>query len=458
MISLLSREIGKLLRSVSLLRFLFLVLILPLISCNKSSSPVAKPVFAPFETPATERIVMYEINPGAFSASKDFNGIILRLDSIKSLGVNTIWLMPIYPVGNLKSFGSPYCVKDYTTVNSGLGTLADLQHLVSKAHEKKIAVILDWVGNHTSWDNGWMIHPDWYTRDGNGNIISPEGTNWTDVADLNFGNREMRIAMIKAMKYWIENADVDGFRCDAADFIPFDFWKQAIDELTLSTTKKLILLAEGSRLDHFDSGFGMNFSWNYLAAIKKVFAGNQEAGLIFSANTEEYGAVPSGKRKLRFTTNHDESNSATPITVFKGKKGALAASVITIFLEGVPLIYCGQEVGADSPSSYNGNSLINWNNNRDLLLDYTRLLNFYAGSNLARNGTLETFPDANVVAFHKTGGAEQLLIIVNSRSAAQIFSVPVQIRGSWTDALSGNPVDLSDAIPLNGYDYFILKK
>ncbi len=238
-------------------RVIYLLIILT--ACSKAEDnnplPYTDPD-APFAgVPATSDIAMYEINLRAFSAGGTFQGILPRLDSIKKLGINVIWLMPIYPIGQKKMIppmGSPYSVKNYLEVNPELGTLDDLKNLVRESHKRGMAVILDWVANHTAWDNPWIENKSWYTQDGNGIIISPPGTNWLDVADLNYENDEMRTAMISAMKYWILNANVDGFRCDAADFVPFDFWKQAIDSLNKLPGRKLILLAEGARSDHFD--------------------------------------------------------------------------------------------------------------------------------------------------------------------------------------------------------------
>ncbi|MBK7214039.1 MAG: hypothetical protein IPH88_12225 [Bacteroidales bacterium] len=144
--------------------------------------------------PNTADIVMYEINERAFSSSGKLSGIIPRLDSIKSLHVNVIWLMPIFPIGIIKSVNSPYCIRNYTEVNTEFGNLNDLRTLVREAHKRDMAVILDWAANHTSWDNPWIKNRSWYTQDATGNIISPAGTNWQDVADLNFDNATMRKA------------------------------------------------------------------------------------------------------------------------------------------------------------------------------------------------------------------------------------------------------------------------
>lgn len=429
-----------------------------LASCSKNDDEISTPTPTAFQIPATEDIVMYEINPNSFSASKNIQGIIGRLDNLKALGINTIWIMPIYPVGITNSFGSPYCVRNYKQVNPSLGTLEDLQSLVTQAHAKNMAVILDWVANHTSWDNVWMSTPSWYTHDANGVIISPAGTNWNDVADLDFSNTAMRLAMIDAMKYWVTVADVDGFRCDAADYVPFDFWQQALNSLQTTTGKNLIMLAEGSRADHFDAGFQMNFSWNFLSGLKSTFGSNQSVSNLFLASSNETALVPQGKRKLRFTTNHDESNIATPMTVFGGKNGALAASVLAIYMDGVPLLYTGQEVGVSSPTIYNGVASINWAANNDMLLEYTKLLTFYSSSNAAKKGTLQPFLDTDVAVFSKTVPTEKIAVFVNTRSSTKTVGIPAVLQGNWVNALTGESVVLSADKTLTSYQYLILKK
>ncbi|MFI5173035.1 MAG: alpha-amylase family glycosyl hydrolase, partial [Chitinophagales bacterium] len=409
-----------------------------------------------FQPPATEDIVMYEINTPRFSITHDFQGIIDRLDSIKALGINTIWLMPIYPTGIVNSFGSPYCVRDYIAVNTSFGTMDDLQLLVNLAHEKNIAVILDWVANHTSWDNAWINNDGWYTEDASGNIISPPGTTWTDVADLNFDNSDMRLAMIDAMKFWIETTNIDGFRCDAADFIPFDFWQQAIDSLNNIPNKEIILLAEGARSDHFTAGFQINYSWSFLGYVKNVFNSNTSVAALFTTNEQEYNAIPDGAKKLRFTTNHDESNIETPVTLFGGIDAALAASIITFYLEGVPLIYCGQEVGVSSSSVYTGAGSINWAINPDLYATYKKLMNFYNNSDALRKGILETFNDTDVAIFRKSLNGEEALVIVNTRASAQIIDVPLSLEGEWTNAMDESSITLNDNLTLSPYQYWVM--
>jgi glycosidase len=414
----------------------------------------------PFQhVPIPADIVMYEINPGAFSATGDFNGITADLDSIKSLGINTIWIMPIFPIGILKSIGSPYCVQNYLEVNPDYGTLDDYRNLVSEAHSRNMAVIMDWVGNHTSWDNPWIQNKSWYTQDANGNIISPAGTNWTDVADLNYNNTDMRLAMISAMKFWALTANIDGFRCDAADYIPYDFWKQAIDTLQNMKGRSFILLAEGVRTDHFTAGFQLNYAWDFLATLKNVFIAGTPASQLFTTNNSEYAPVPDGKRKLRFTTNHDESGVATPVQLFNGKEGALAASVITITMQGAPLLYCGQEVGVSNSLTYSSQRPIDWTMNPDMRNTYRQILTFYNVSNALRSGALQTYNDNDIIAFTKSYLNENVLVIVNCRNKLISYPLPSSLANSaWTNALDNSTTTLGTILTLQPYQFYILKK
>lgn len=414
----------------------------------------------PFDSvPETKNIIMYEVNLRAFSSSGDLQGVINRLDQLKALNVNVIWLMPIYPIGQINSVNSPYCVKNYYEVGSEYGTLADLRTLTTEAHNRNMAVVVDWVANHTSWDNPWVSqHSDWYSQDGSGNIIIPPGTNWADVADLNFDNQTMRLNMIDAMKYWILEANIDGLRCDYADGVPYDFWKQAIDSLQTIPNRNLIFLAEGTRADHYAAGFQMTYAWDFYTAIKNVFAGSSPS-TIYTTNTSEYAGVPAGNRKLRFTTNHDQSAwEATPMTLFNGKAGATCASVITTYYNGVPLIYTGQEVGRVSTVPFFSNSPINWTVNLDMQQNYRDMLSFYSQSAVSRYGTAVPYTANDVVCFKKVLNANQVLVIANVRNNTTNYSIPTALLNStWTNALTGASVTLGSSLSLSAYQYLILK-
>lgn len=454
---------------MKLLKFFALLLFFSLLhfSCKKEDptppgddSTTYTQYGTPFaDVPATEDIVMYEINLRAFSQGGNLQGVIDRLDELKALGINVIWLMPIHPIGQVNSVNSPYSVKDYKAVSPEYGTFEDLRTLTDEAHARGIAIVLDWIANHTSWDNAWIENNTWYTQDASGNIIHPAGTNWMDVADLNFANTKMREAMIDAMEYWVFEANVDGFRCDYADGVPFDFWKQAIDKLKTASDRQLIFLAEGDRSDHYAAGFDMTYGWSFYGAVKNVFNGSS-AGNLYLTHNSEYSGTPAGKHKLRFTTNHDESAwDKTPMVLFNGKDGALAASVMTIFMGGVPLFYTGQEVGRTSNVPFFSNSPINWNDYPDMLQVYQQIMAFYTQSAVAKTGINTHYANTNVVCFTKTSGAEKLLVMVNARNSQSSFSLPAALQNtSWTNALSGEAVGLGSSVALGNYEYLLLKQ
>jgi glycosidase len=376
------------------------------------------------------------------------------------MGVNVIWLMPTYPIGILKGVGSPYSVRDYEGVNADFGTLDDLRSLVAQAHTLGMAVILDWEANDTSWDNAWITnHPSWYLQDGSGKIIMPPGTNYADVAALNFNNSDMRAAMIKAMKYWVFTANIDGYRCDFADNVTTDFWTQAIDTLKTITTHNLIYLAEGTKGAEISSGFQISYAFSYYGTLKNVFAGSQSPGALFTTNSTENASLPSPGIKLRYITNHDDASSdGSTITEYKGKQGALAAFVATTYMGGIPLIYSSQEVGYPNTINFFNTVPVDYTANPDMVAGYTNILAFRAAHEAVKIGTLTQFDDANVIAFEKKAGSDDVLILVNARNTVASFTVPAVVQGGWTNGLANASVTLGSTVSLQPYAYLVLKR
>ena len=409
--------------------------------------------------PATKDIVMYEVNLKTFTPA-NFQGVESRLDSIRALGVNVIWLMPTYPIGVLKAVGSPYSVKDYEGVNADLGTLDGLRALVAQAHGLGMAVILDWEANATSWDNSWITeHPSWYLQDGSGNIIIPPGTNYTDIAALNFNNNDMRIAMIRAMKYWIFTANVDGYRCDFADNTPSDFWSQALDTLNTITTHKLIYLAEGTKGTEITAGFQLGYAFSYYTALKSVFAGTNPDAL-FSTNSAEIASLPSPGIKLRYITNHDDASSdGSTLTVYKSKQGALAAFVLAAYMGGVPLIYSSQEVGYPNAINFFNNVPVDYTANPDMVAAYKQIIAFRVLHEAIKTGALTSYADNNIIAFEKVSGTDDVLILVNTQNNPETFINPVALQGTtWKDGFTDSTVVLSGSLAFQPYSYIVLKK
>lgn len=415
--------------------------------------------------PNREDAVMYQVNMRAFSQGGNFAGVTARLDSIKALGVNVVYLMPIYPVGtDSKSVNSPYAVKDYRAVNPEFGNLADLRALVDAAHTRGLSVMLDWVANHTSWDHAWITqHPTWYQRNAAGNIVSPvsNGQTYADVAQLDFNNGAMRLEMISAMKSWVFTANVDGFRCDYADFQPNDFWKQATDTLRAVKTHKLLLLAEGTRASNFASGFDYNFGFGFYDGLKNVYRNGAPATAFDALNASEYVGATGTQQVVRYITNHDKNGEdGTPVTVFGGNAGAMSAFVVAALYKGVPMVYNGQEAGMTTAIPFPFTSVkVNFGAHPDVTRAYRQLLTARAASAALRRGTPTSYSTAAVCAFTKTAGTEQALVLVNTRNAATQYPVPAALANTtWTNALQGGSLTLSSQVSLPAYGYVVLKK
>lgn len=429
---------------------------------NNNNNPNTDPAQygTPFSgVPDARDAVIYQVNMRLFSSSRDFEGVISRLDSIKSLGVNVIYLMPVYPVGVLNAINSPYCLKDYKTVNTEFGTLDDLRDLIEGAHDRGMSVILDWVANHTAWDHTWMSNSSWYAKDNNGNMFSPNG--WNDVAQLNFANTEMRKAMIKAMKYWVLAANCDGYRCDYSDGPPADFWKQAIDTLRKIQSHKLLLLAEGTRSDNFASGFNFSFGFRFYDQMKTVFSGNQPVTNLNNLNVSEYAGAGADDMVVRYITNHDvNSSDGTPLDLFGGNSGSMAAFIVAAYMKGVPMIYNGQEVGTPYRLTFPfTGTTINWSLNPAMKAEYKKIIAFRNSSTALRRGDLIPYSNTDVCAFTKTSGTETVFVISNLRNTTIDFPLPAAVSGTvWTNAFTGSAISFGSDITLTPYAYMVLKK
>jgi glycosidase len=416
----------------------------------------------PFDkVPDKQDAIVYQVNMRVFSKQGNFKGVSERLDSIKALGANIIYLMPIYPVGQLKSQNSPYCINDYRAINSEFGTIEDLRALVERAHSRNMAVILDWVANHTSFEHVWLKNQSWYQHDSSGNIINPPGTGWVDVAQLNFNNPEMRLEMIRDMKYWVYTANIDGFRCDYADGPPADFWAQAIDTLRHISTHKLFLLAEGKRSTNFTAGFDCNFGFDFFGTLKNIYHTNKSVQYIDSLNITDYTGAVNGQQIVRYLTNHDvNSSDGTPLDLFGGIKGSMAAFVVVATMKSVPMIYNGQEIGTPFRLTFPFTSAkINWISHPEITNEYKKILAFRSSSAAVRRGTLTSYSDSDVCVFTKTQAREKILVISNLRNHTTSYTVPgVLTNTSWTDVINNGKVKVGKQLILKPYTYFILKE
>ena len=295
-----------------------------------------------------QQAVIYEVNVRQFGEGT-FKEVTNHLPRLSELGVDILWLMPIHPISELNKkgeLGSPYSVANYLEVNPEYGTEEDLRELIKQAHSKNMLVILDWVANHTGWDNPWIYeNPDWYTKDQDGKITYPPGTDWTDVADLNFDNQEMQEAMIQAMEYWVKYFDVDGFRADVAHSVPVEFWNKASERL--HQIKDVFMLAEdGGDMELLETAFDTNYAWSLQGLFNGFGTPYLNASDFRWAMQSQAEQYVNGKYQMIFIDNHDENSwQATVFTRFGDNVKNLALLSFTI--PGMPLIYSGNEIGLD---------------------------------------------------------------------------------------------------------------
>jgi cyclomaltodextrinase / maltogenic alpha-amylase / neopullulanase len=288
-------------------------------------------------------IILYELFLRNFTPNGTFNGLQYRVDYVHNLGMNTIWLMPIHPIGEVRrkgSLGSPYSVRAYFLTNPDMGSKEQFKEMLDEVHKKGMKLIIDAVANHTAWDNGLVYtNPEYFTKDKDGNIIHPEGTDWTDVADLDYSNPNVRNFMQSYFDYWLTEMGIDGFRCDVSEMMPMDFWNTAIRNLR-EKRPEIFMLAEGTESANLENGFNAVYSWDLYYAFQEIHGGADPA-LIYKTLRMEELRYPNESLVMHYAENHDTERAAKTLGI---QQHHLA--LITIFTApGIPMIYSGQELG-----------------------------------------------------------------------------------------------------------------
>ena len=423
---------------------------------------------APAQPTWATNATIYEVNVRQYTAAGTFKAFETHLPRLKKLGVKILWLMPIHPISvkNRKgTLGSYYSIADYKKVNPEFGTDADFTHLVKAAHAQGFKVVLDWVANHTGWDNPWITaHPDWYTKDSKGNITWPPGTDWTDVADLNFSNQAMRLEMIDSMKYWLTKFDVDGFRADVAGGVPTDFWNQA--RTALDQVKPTWMLAEDeSNRALLDTAFTANYGWSFMnrMASAAASASANQGSVAKLTLIDAIGGLESynkGNYAMTFITNHDENSwNATEYERFGASVKLMSALYFTT--PGMPLIYSGQEVGLNRKLLFFEKDEIKWTTSA-MTTFYTKLVALKAkNSALATDATpspVEYLPTQSLsaLAYGRADGKNKVIVLLNPSNQATTVSLsPGSYRGVYYDAFTGAkvtvPATAKYALPAFGY-------
>ena len=399
--------------------------------------------------------LIYELYPRNFSAEGNFNGVTARLDELKDLGVDVLWLMPIHPIGEKLrkgTLGSPYAVRDYYGINPDYGSADDFKRLVAAAHQRQMRVILDVVLNHSAWDNVLIAqHPEFYKQDAAGKIIPPV-PEWTDVAGFNYANPGLRAYMIGMLKHWVTEFGVDGFRCDVAHMVPVDFWEEARTALE-AAKPDVLMLAEASTPALLLKAFDLDYSWPLHGTLNQVLLQGAPVSDLRRSWEESLRQFPQGALHLRIADNHDEARAVARF----GVRGALAASAFMFLLDGVPLLYNGMEVGdateSGDPALFEKLPVF-WKPKerpplRDIYRDLIKLRRQYAPFRSDRLIWLRNSQEADVATFLRLDERDEFVVVVNFSSRPVVGWVEVMHDKEFTPVkIAGMPEAPAAGFPL----------
>ncbi len=450
-----------------------LVSVLIFSSCNSQSNKDKKDIkknstkLTVYKFPErTKKSNIYEVNIRQYTPKGTFKAFETHIPRLKKMGVDILWLMPIFPISekNRKgSKGSYYAVANYKKVNPEFGTENDFQSIINLAHKNNMLVILDWVANHTGWDNSWITeHPDWYTQDSLGNIVCTVGTDWTDVADLNYENKNMRTAMIDALKYWVKKIDIDGYRCDVAGMVPTDFWNDARAEL--DKVKPVFMLAEAEQLDLHNKAFDMGYAWNLHHIMNEIAKGKKNAKDLrnyFEKTQKEY---PQKVYRMSFTSNHDENSwNGTEYERMPNSYKTFAA--MTFVIPGMPLIYSGQEASLNKRLKFFEKDTIDWSN-LEMQDFYTKLIKLKNENHALWNGEagspayfINTSNPEQIFTFKRKKDNNTILVIMNlSNKDAKFHYMEKDFERTYNQYFTGEEIKIKpqQTYKLKPWEFMIL--
>lgn len=392
--------------------------------------------------------VIYEVNVRQYTKEGTFKAFEQYLPQLKELGVDVLWFMPVHPISELNkkgTLGSYYAVKDYKAVNPEFGTDADFKQLVENAHEMGFKVIIDWVANHTGCDNVWIAdHSDWYVKDSLGQFVSPY--DWTDTYKLDYNNDEMRAAMVDAMKYWVKDFNIDGYRCDVAAEVPTDFWNGA--RVALDSIKPVFMLAEAEKAELLEYAFNAEYGWELLHIMNSIAKKEKNVDDIYAYLAKNDSIIPADGYKMNFITNHDE-NSWNGTEYERYGKGVETFAVLTYTLNGMPLIYSGQEVGLKKRLQFfEKDPIPSWTKNSTFA--FYKKLNELKHTHPAlkagkSGGEIKQFrhsAEKDLMIFSRAKEGKEILVMLNLSNKPVRYTVNLKIGtgGQYTDYFTGKKI------------------
>ena len=474
------------------MKYLYLLLPLFLIASCKQETEQVKSESSPVEIVTSfslpnwaKNATIYEANTRQMSAQGDFKNVQSQLPRLKNMGIDIVWLMPIHPIsiakrkatGDIlvkdiadaqersKYLGSPYAVADYKKVNPDFGTFQDFKNLVNSAHDLGMKIIIDWVPNHSGWDNPWITdHPDWYTKDKDGHMTDPindqgEKWGWTDVADLNYENKEMRAAMIDAMQFWLREADIDGFRVDVAHGIEQSFWNETTPALQ-QVKPDIFLLAEAEVPSHRnDETFHASYGWNLHHKFNAIAKGENNATELDKWFEEDRAKFNKGFH-MHFTSNHDENAWAG--TVFDRMGNAhLTMAALAATIDGMPLLYSGMEEPLQRRLEFFKKDDIQFGK-YEYAPFYKKLFDLKHRNQALWNGLYggrlnKVMTDDNVYFFKREKNGDTVYGLFNLSKEPQTVQLPIDISGKDVMNEKATIWKKGDELKLGQWEYFLIE-
>lgn len=413
---------------------------------------------------------VYEVNLRQYSTEGTINAFAKELPRLKEMGVSTLWFMPITPISEKHrkgGLGSQYACSDYTSVGAEYGTLEDFKTFVATAHEMGFKVIIDWVANHTGWDHVWTVtNPGYYKIDEASNDFK-KASGMDDIIELNYDNPVLRKAMINAMQFWIDECDIDGFRCDLAFWVQLDFWIEA--RTALEKVKTLFWLAESDPVDHplYFEAFDACYTWTWMHRTAEFYKGSQDKKMLDDVLKQYNQMAGNDNLFLWFTSNHDENTwNGTEF-----EKYGDAADVLSIFSftwNGIPLIYSGQELPNHKRLMFFDKDVIEWSGNYAKHDFYKTLLHLHknnpalrAGNRTVSTHILCTNTNDVVMAYLRKNEDSQVLVILNfSKQKIDCSIEDDHIKGIFKNVFTDaqQEIQYNSRFELQPWDYLVFEK
>ena len=411
---------------------------------------------------------IYEVNIRQYSKEGTLNAFAEHLSRLKDMGVETLWFMPLQPIGKLHrkgTLGSYYSISDCISLNPEYGVLDDFKSLVEEAHRYNMKVIIDWVANHTSWDHVWtQTHPDFFSKNEYGDFRPPY-PDWADVIHLNYDNKELWLAMVTAMKFWVKNFDIDGFRCDMAHLVPLDFWEYARTEL--DNEKKLFWLAETEEPNYHEV-FDASYTWEFLHVMESYWKRETNVNGLDAVLRRYENTFPKNAIRMFFTSNHDE-NSHSGSEYERMGHAAKAFAVLCATWNGIPLIYSGQELPNSQRLKFFEKDPIQWTGIFGLHNFYKILLELHhdhpalrAVDENVRMYRIPTSEDEKIFSYLRKIGEREVLVILNLSAIDDLhFEITEEnVSGNYRNVFTSEAIDLTGSknLAMKAWDYLVFEK